>query len=203
MVQVTSANAQLQDFLAKYASDHFYFNPAWLDLVTSLYGYTPIQLTTTNSSGNLSGFLPLCYMESPLTGRRLVSLPFSDYCPLLAEDEASANQLVDQAIELARQKRVRYLELRAGLNETLDRRDDLAAGSLYARWLVKLAPDSTTAWTQLRPAARRKVKKARSHGVQVRLSESRQDMREYYRLHLLTRTKKHGMPAQPLNFFLR
>ncbi len=203
MIQATRTDSQLQDFLATHASDHFYFNPAWLDLITSLYGYTPVQLTATDSSGKLSGFLPLCYMESPLTGRRLVSLPFSDYCPLLADDEDSAHQLVNQAIELARQKRVRYLELRAGLNETLARRDDLAAGSLYARWLVELAPDSDVSWARLRPAARRKVKKARSHGVKVRLAERREDMREYYRLHLLTRTKKHGMPAQPLSFFLR
>jgi len=203
MVQATRTDSQLAAFLAKYAGDSFYFNPAWLDLITSLYGYTAIQLTTTRSSGQISGFLPLCYMQSPLTGRRLVSLPFSDYCPLLAEDETSAHQLVDQAIELARAKRVRYLELRAGLNETLARRDDLAPGNLYARWLVSLAPDPAIAWARLRPAARRKVKKARSQGVQVRISESREDMREYYRLHLLTRTKKHGMPAQPLAFFLR
>lgn len=203
MVQATRPDTQIQDFLAQYAGDHFYFNPAWLDLITSLYGYTPVQLTTTNSSGKLSGFLPLCYMQSPLTGRRLVSLPFSDYCPLLAEDEASANQLVDQAIAMAIHRQVRYLELRAGLNEVLARRNDLAVGSLYARWLVSLAPDPEIAWTRLRPTARRKVKKARNHGVQVRLAHRREDMHEYYRLHLRTRTKKHGMPAQPLAFFLR
>jgi CelD/BcsL family acetyltransferase involved in cellulose biosynthesis len=203
MIQVSRPDAQIQDFLAQYASDHFYFHPAWLEILTSLYGYTPIYLTATNSSGKLSGFLPLCSMHSPLTGRRLVSLPFSDYCPLLAEDEASANQLVDQAIELARQKRVRYLELRAGLNEVLARREDLAAGNLYTRWLVSLAPDPDLAWARLRPTARRKVKHARKQGVQIRLAEKREEMHEYYRLHLLTRTKKHGMPAQPLAFFLR
>lgn len=203
MIETGRPDAQIQDFLTRQASEQFYSQPAWLEMITSLYGYTPIQLTTTSSSGKLTGFLPLCYMHSPLTGRRLVSLPFSDYCPLLAEDETSANQLVDQAIELARQKRVRYLELRTGLNEVLAGRTDLAVGNLYARWLVPLAPDPDLAWARLRPTARRKVKKARSHGIQIRLAETRAEMREYYRLHLLTRTKKHGMPAQPLAFFLR
>ena len=45
--------------------------------------------------------LPLCLMKSPLTGKRLVGLPFSDLCPLLAEDEASATDLINQAISLA------------------------------------------------------------------------------------------------------
>jgi CelD/BcsL family acetyltransferase involved in cellulose biosynthesis len=203
MVQASRPDTQIQDFLAQQASEHFYFSPAWLDLITSLYRYTPVELTTTNEQGKLSGFLPLCYMHSPLTGRRLVSLPFSDYCPLLAEDEASANRLVDLAIAEARRRRVRYLELRTGPNEVLASRSDLAVGNLYARWLVALAPDPELAWTRLRPTARRKVKKAHSNGVQVRLAEKLTDMYEYYRLHLQTRTKKHGMPAQPLTFFLR
>lgn len=203
MLQVDQGNIGLKDFIDTRASDHFYFDSAWLDMITSLYGYTFIPVTTRNSAGQLSGFLPLCYLRSPLTGRRLVSLPFSDYCPLLSDDEASANDLLDQALELAKSKQVRYLELRTGLNETLARRSDLSSANLYGRWLVQLEANTDAAWGHTRQQARRKVKKARAEGVSVRLAEHRDDMREYYRLHLLTRTKKHGMPSQPLKFFLR
>ena len=37
--------------------------------------------------------------------------------------------------------------------------------------------------------------------MQVRTAQSREDMAEYYQLHLQTRSKKHGMPAQPQRFF--
>lgn len=202
-MQITQADTSLKSFLEEHAADHFYFDPAWLDLITSLYGYKLIPLTTTDNHGRLTGFLPLCELRSPLTGRRLVSLPFSDYCPLLADDAISANHLVDQAIELAKRRSVRYLELRCGLNETLASREDLATTSLYGRWLVALESNPDAAWERLRQQARRKIKKARSEGVQVRIAERREDMHEYYRLHLQTRTKKHGMPSQPLKFFLR
>lgn len=203
MAKGTQIDTSTQTFLAERAGGHFYADPAWFELITSLYGYTFVPLTTTTSAGRLSGFLPLCYMSSPLTGRRLVSLPFSDHCPLLAEDEASANHLVDQAIELAKSKQARYLELRTGLNDTLSQRADLTSANLYGRWLVQLDPNQDTVWGRMRQQARRKVKKARSEGVQIRLAERREDMLEYYRLHLLTRTKKHGMPSQPLKYFLR
>lgn len=203
MTQVTLVDAGVQDFLATHASNDFYFDPAWLNLITSLYGYTLIPLTATNSSGRITGFLPLCSVQSKLTGHRLVSLPFSDSCPLLAEDEASAHNLVDQAIQLARQQQVRYLELRTGQHEALAQRDDLVAANLYASWLIQLDSNPDTVFKRLHQGARRKIKKARAQGVQVRLAERREDMREYYRLHLLTRCKKHGMPAQPLTFFLR
>ena len=111
----------------------FYYDQAWLDLITKLYGYTVIPLTTTNAAGQVTGFLPLCSMQSPLIGKRLVSLPFSDHCPLLAEDEHSANELIDQAILLAQKQKVRYLELRAGVNEVMTKRSELVEGNLYVR----------------------------------------------------------------------
>ncbi len=202
MVQAAGQQAGIQGVMAERAMNNFYFDAEWLDFLTSLYHYKLFQLTTTDSNGRITGLLPLCYMQSPLTGRRLVSLPFSDYCPLLAEDEKSANNLVDQALELAKKKGVRYLELRTGSNEILAGRQELTSSNLYARWLVPLEADPDNVWTRLRPTARRKIKKARSAGVQFRVAERREEMREYYRLHLLTRTKKHGMPSQSLSFFL-
>lgn len=203
MAQETLTALEMSDFIAEHAGNNFYYQPAWLDLITSLYRYTSILLTTTDSRGRLSGFLPLCYLSSPLTGRRLVSLPFSDHCPLLATDEASANDLINQATRLAEERRVRYLELRTGQNEALAQRSDLTANSLYANWLIPLDASEEAAWSHLRQGARRKIRKARSLGVQVRIAERREDMLSYYRLHLLTRTKKHGMPSQPLAFFLK
>ena len=203
MIQVMSVSSRLRDFLAEQAGDHFYYQPAWLAFLASFYGYTPIPLMTTSRHGRVTGFLPLCYINSRLTGRRLVSLPFSDHCPILAQDEASTNDLLNQAIRLAEQKHVRYLELRAGENKALAARDDLTVGNLYANLPIQLASDPQRVLACLRPTARRKIKKARTQGVQVRLAEQREDMLKYYRLHLLTRTKKHGMPSQSLAFFLR
>ncbi len=140
-------------------------------------------------------------MQSPLTGRRLVSLPFSDYCPLLAKDEASANELIDQAIQLAYHQKVLYLELRAGTNEVISKRSDLVETNLYVRWLLPLHADPGTIWPKIKKPVQHQVKKSQKLGVQVRVAQQREDVAQYYRLHLETRTKKHGMPAQPQRYF--
>jgi CelD/BcsL family acetyltransferase involved in cellulose biosynthesis len=178
-----------------------YYTPAWLDLITELYGSSVIPLTSTNVSGRVTGYLPLCFIQSRMTGRRLVSLPFSDHCPLLATDEASANDLVDQAILLAREKRARYLELRAGVNDVLARRSDLVASDLYVRWLKPLTPDGDALWRSVDGSVRRAIKKAERLGVHVRMAQDRVEMERFYQLHLLTRSKKLGMPAQPRRYF--
>ncbi|HEY0756467.1 MAG TPA: GNAT family N-acetyltransferase [Ktedonobacteraceae bacterium] len=203
MVQGALIDPNLQDFIAKYGGDMLYFDQAWLDLITSLYGYELIQLTTKKSNGQITGFLPLCYLQSAITGRRLVSLPFADYCPLLAEDEASANALLEQAKQLAQAKRVHYLELRAGKNEVLSKRDDFSAGNLYSRYLIPLDSDPDLVWAHFHKSVRGKIRKAQRLGLQVRVVQCREEMLDYYHLHLLTRSKKHGMPSQPLQFFLR
>src|SRR5690348_9578061 len=81
--------------------DIFYYQHAWIDLLTQLYGYTVVPLITEDAQHQLTGFLPVCSINHFLVGKHLVSLPFSDYCPLWAADEATTHSLVDQAIELA------------------------------------------------------------------------------------------------------
>jgi len=201
MTQVSLVNSNLSPFIERQAKDSFYYNQAWLELITQLYGYSWIPLSATNTSGQVTGFLPLCAMQSPLTGRRLVSLPFSDLCPLLAADEDSAHDLIDQAIRTAQQQRARYLELRTGINELLSKRSELIEGNLYVRWLIPLCADPDKAWSDLRKPIQRQIKKSQKLGVQVRIAQQRIDVAHYYRLHLQTRCKKHGMPAQPQRYF--
>ena len=201
MTHLTLTDRHWSTLIEQQVKETFYYKQAWLDLLTNLYGFTVIPLTTTDTTGQITGFLPLCSMESPLTGRRLVALPFSDHCPLLATDDASTHALLDQAVYLAQDQKVRYLELRTGNDDVLARRPDLIEGNLYVRWLLPLATSPDTLWSGLRKPVQHQIKKSRKLGVQVRMAHHREDMEYYYRLHLQTRCRKHGMPAQPRQYF--
>ncbi|HZR40281.1 MAG TPA: GNAT family N-acetyltransferase [Ktedonobacteraceae bacterium] len=178
----------------------FYYQPAWLTLITKLYGYTLQFLTTSDTNGQITGFLPLCSLPGMLRGRRLVGLPFSDFCPLITLDDTSTSDLVEQAIELAQKQKARYLELRSGTNSVLAQHPNLSTSNLYVHWQRPLANDPEAIWSDLRKPVQRQIKKARNLGVQVRIAQERGDVEQYYRLHLKTRTRL-GMPAQPRQFF--
>ncbi|HLI05186.1 MAG TPA: GNAT family N-acetyltransferase [Ktedonobacteraceae bacterium] len=194
-------DSRLNTFISQQGQDTFYYNQEWLALISRLYGYTPIALTTAGSDGQYTGFLPLCSLQSPLTGRRLVALPFSDYAPLLATDEGSANELIEQAIHLARKQRAKYLEFRTGVNPVLAEHPGLMESNLYVSWLLPLSTDTKAVWSGLRKPVQRQIKKAQGNGVKVRFAQKPEDIRHFYHLHLQTRSKKHGMPAQPFQFF--
>ncbi len=202
MTQIISTNTGWIPALELQQRHVFYYHPTWLELITRLYGYTFIPLTSTNDAGEVSGYLPLCLMQSPLTGRRLVSLPFSDHCPILAVSEQDTHNLIEQAVALASQHKVRYLELRSGVNAVLAERPDMVQGNLYVRWVFPLTSDPDALWSQLRKPVQHQIKKSRKLGVQICMAQSREDVAHYYHLHLQTRSKKHGMPAQPQRYFL-
>ncbi len=201
MTQTFFSDSRWSTFVEQQTKDSFYYSQAWLDLITQLYGYSMIPLTTADTTGQITGFLPLCSMHSLLTGRRLVALPFSDYCPLLAKDDVSANGLISQAIRLAQEQGAKYLELRTGVNSELSKRSDFVEGNLYVRWLMPLTADPDAVWSELRKPVQHQIKKSQKLGVQIRIAQSREEMAHYYRLHLQTRSKKHGMPVQPQRFF--
>jgi FemAB-related protein (PEP-CTERM system-associated) len=187
--------------IGNQAKNSFYYDQRWLEILTTFYGYRITRLTTTNEEGQITGFLPLCFVNSPLTGRRLVSLPFSDQCPLLAVDETSANHLIEQAIRLARQHKVKYLELRAGANEQLARCPDLTESNLYVNWVIPLSERPEDMWSKLRKPVQRQIKKSQKDEVHIRVADKPEDMALYYNMHLQTRAKKHGMPVQSRKYF--
>jgi CelD/BcsL family acetyltransferase involved in cellulose biosynthesis len=189
-------------FVEKQTRDAaFYYSPTWLNLITSLYGHRIIPLHSTNREGQITGILPLCSIQSPLTGRRLVALPYSDYYPFLAVDDEATHKLITEAIDLARDQKARYLELRAGSSEVLDRCTDLVKADLCVRPLLSLSEDRDVAWSRLHKSVRQEVRKAQKQGVQVRVAQRREDVAYYYRLHVQTYCQKHGVLSQPAQFF--
>jgi GNAT acetyltransferase-like protein len=201
MAQVVERADEVTLFIERHTQEPFYYQRPWLDLLSRLYGYPVYTLTSRAPDGSLAGFLPALAIRSPLTGRRVVSLPFSDCCPPLVTSEAAAWDLLEQALSLAREERARYLELRTGPIDALDGQPGLARNDLYARWVVPLEADTQAVWKRVKSPAQRQVKKAAKLGVTVRVGERTSDMDAYHRLHLLTRSRKHGMPAQPLRYF--
>ena len=200
-MNVLTQESQLAASAEAQGGDSFFSDERWLNVIQSVYGYRVTRLEARGADGTLQGYLPVCALWSPLTGRRVVSLPFSDACPLLSADADAANQLLDQALELGRLHRARYVELRTGPSEILAERGDFVASDVYVRWRLALAAGEDAVWSNLPKPVQRQVRKSRKMGVTIRFASERADMSLYHRLHVGTRTGKHGMPAQPVKFF--
>src|SRR5215472_12305797 len=69
----------------------------WLRALSETYGYATLAVTSSEPSAELTNALPVCRVNSRLTGRRLVSLPFSDHCQPIANSDDELNALLSFA----------------------------------------------------------------------------------------------------------
>src|SRR5262249_5116731 len=86
-------------------------HPGWLAVLQQGLRHTPYCLEVVEGE-KTRGLLPLAYVHSVLFGRFLVSLPYLNYGGVLADDDRAARLLIDRAVGLADQLKVRFLELR-------------------------------------------------------------------------------------------
>lgn len=141
----------------------------WLDLVKSTSGFEPRTLVAW-SGREVRGVLPLALVAAPITGRRLVSVPYGVYGGILASDAEAIGALDEAAHLLARNTHVRYMELRY-LGAPPTSHPSVTAYETYRRELPD-APEGVLAMIPRK--ARAEVRKARErlalefvHGPQL------------------------------------
>jgi FemAB-related protein (PEP-CTERM system-associated) len=86
-------------------------HPRWLTVLKKGLGHNTYALQALQG-GKTCGFLPLAFVGSFLFGRFLVSLPYLNTNGVMADSPEAAHLLIDEAVRLADELGVRYLELR-------------------------------------------------------------------------------------------
>jgi hypothetical protein len=146
-------------------------------------------------------------VDSWMTGRRAVALPFTDFCPPLGPAGPWDPELWERLLALGRRRRWRTLELRTGERFESGARDAGAAPvagrrpsvTFHGHWLDLTLGEAALA-AGLNDSLRRANRKAERSEVIAEFCDSPEAMRAYYALHCLTR-RKHGAPPQPWSFF--
>jgi serine/alanine adding enzyme len=132
-------------------------HPNWLTILAEGFGHVPYALEARRGEQTV-GYLGLVFVKSLLFGRYLVSLPYLNYGGVLADDPAAEALLIDRAVSLASELRVRYLELRhewAMEHPALGHR---RTDKIHMR--LDLPSTASTLWEQLSGKVRNQIRKA-------------------------------------------
>ena len=166
----------------------------WAKVLKSSYGYSPVYCTV-EQDGLLSALLPVMEVRSVLTGCRGVSIPFTDYCDVLAEENVF-RMLINRVVEQGKKSGWSYLELRGGQNHF----GTAPAFESFYRHTLELRDDKREMLAGFRNSTVRNIKKAVESGVETEICTSLEAVQTYY--HLLCQTRKRlGVPPQPFQFF--
>jgi len=209
---VLSSNAQLlyrfqplddprwPDFLHRHPRSSVFHTAEWLTALRRTYGYEPIAITTSPPGADLQNAVVFCSVESFLTGRRLVSLPFADHCDPLLDAATDWANMVSGLGEDLHQQSQRYIEIRP--THAIDTAG-LGLYSISSSCLhqIDLRPDLDTLFRNChKSSTQRKIRRARREGLVYEEGRSPSILDSFYRLLLLTR-RRHCLPPQPKKWF--
>jgi hypothetical protein len=174
------------------SSATFFHRKEWAQVLHDTYAFSPEYLLDDASDCTA---LPLMEINSWLTGKRGVSLPFTDECEPLSNNDEMFSKLFNAALAHGRNRRWRSIEFRGG-SKWLTAKPSMS----FLGHRLPLRPDVASLFNAVSSSGRRAVRKAEQSGLEVEFSTSLATMKVFYELLRKTR-QRHGIPPQPFRFF--
>jgi hypothetical protein len=188
------------EFLERHPRASVFHSSAWLRALSQTYGYKSIAYTTSPRGQDLENGVVFCRVESWLTGRRLVSLPFSDHCEPLVDREDDLDVFAAAIEQEARNEQWRYVELRP-----LERFEIITSlrhtAVPYRFHQLDLGPDLDALFGNFhKNSIQRKICRAEREGLTCHEGSTEAFLDHFYRLFKITRHRLR-VPPPPRKWF--
>ncbi len=174
----------------------FFHSSNWAQVLSDSYNYTPLFISLIHDS-MLQILLPFMEVNSRLTGKRAVSLPFTDYCDPIITEYAKFDDLLNILIDYGKKSGWMSFEFRTTITLLSSA---CPPSSNYCGHSLDLSRTEEEIYTHLRDSTKRNINKALKEGVKISFDNSVNALKEFYRLNCITR-REHGLPPQPYDFF--
>jgi CelD/BcsL family acetyltransferase involved in cellulose biosynthesis/L-amino acid N-acyltransferase YncA len=197
-----TTDSRWDEFVTGQENSTVFHTSAWARVIKETYDYLPQYHIVENEDGSVGAAIPFYLIRSKFTGRRLVCLPFSDYCwPLGSYQEDIQVLLNATKDELNTGKcAATYLEIRGCQSKALETQSGLEGYDYFTRYILELESDPEALKRRFHLSIRRCIQQAERRDVTVRLTSREEDMERFFGLHVATR-KKLGVFPQPRAFF--
>jgi hypothetical protein len=197
------SDGRWDELVAYHPKASAFHQRSWLEALARTYGYEPVVFTTSPPTADLMNGLLFCEINSWLTGRRLVSLPFSDHCEPICNSTEELITLIRGSQAVLDRERGRYLEFRPtgdDFGKSAGRIGFRAAGRYFLH-VMDLCPSLDTVFRNLdKDSVQRRIRRADRAGLVEKCGSSEDLLREFCDLFVITRARHH-LPPPPLAWF--
>jgi len=196
-------DARWAELVERHPNASVFHTGSWLEALRSTYGYEPVAFTTSPPTSELRNALVFCRVNSWLTGRRLVSLPFSDHCEPLCDSTDDLDFLIRYLQTALKHQKWKYLEIRpmSGIFCQLSNSTAFVSSAKYFLHVLDLRPDLGEVFRSFdRDCVRRRIQRAERAVLVERCGRSDDLLKDFYALFVATR-KRHHLPPIPYVWF--
>lgn len=189
--------------LERHPRASIFHSVPWLTALQRTYGYGPVVYTTSPPNGEIHNGLVFCHVNSWITGRRLVGLPFSDHCEPLIDSDEEMVPLFDLLRAGGSFGKLRYVEFRP-VSPTVfaSGNQDLRPSNQFYLHTIELGSSESELFGRFhKDSIQRRVRRAERAGLTYESGRSLALLRKFYSLFLLTR-RRHRIPPQPGKWFV-
>jgi CelD/BcsL family acetyltransferase involved in cellulose biosynthesis len=193
-----SAMKEWDSFVFAHPSGTSFHLSPWIRTIEQTYHFEPVLRCWRTDRGELAAVFPLFKIRQLWRGKRLVSLPYSDYGgPLWIQSDPEVAFFQKPAGRKG-EERSASVEIRGMVPAS----NDLIRHDYYIRHILDLDRDLAELQQSIdRRTIQYSIRKAEKAGVVIKEAGPEQGLREFIRLNRLTR-KKHGVPSQPQRWFV-
>ncbi len=185
-------------FLRDDPRSSVFHGKAWLMALNRTYKYEPVGYTTAAAGEPIQNAVVFCRVKSWLTGKRLVSLPFSDHCEPLVDSVEQLRALLVPAQKDLQEGRIKYIDIRP-LSLTFT--EGIADVESYFLHVLDLRPSVDELYKKLHgDSIRRKIQRAEREKLELEIGSSEAVLEDFYKLHIITRQRQQ-LPPHPLTWF--
>ena len=187
-------------FVERHPDASVFHTVGWLDALRRTYDYDPIAYTTSRPAAELTDAVVFCRVRSLLTGRRLVSLPFSDHSNPLVDSDETMREVLDFLERERHRAGWSYVELRP-LRPMHAHTPGFTASATFVFHRIDLRrPLDILLRGFHRDCVRRKIERAEREQLTYESGRSEQLVRAFKQLLVLTCRRKR-LPPQPARWF--
>ena len=190
-------------FVAGHRKASVFHSVAWLRALRRTYGYEPVVFTTSPPTGELKNGMVFCRIKSWLTGSRLVSLPFSDHCEPLCDSNEEVQFLIRYLQASVEREGWKYVEFRP-IDSFLGQESSqlgFQPAAMYFLHILDLRVDLDELFRNLdKDSVQRRIHRADRAGLVEKCGRSKELLKEFYSLFVVTRGRHH-LPPIPYSWF--
>jgi hypothetical protein len=188
-------NIKWDDDLVNEDDFSVFYSSQWITTLINTYNYKPLYFVLYKND-KISAYIHFMEINSYITGKRGVSLPFSDICEPFAESTEDFNILFNYIKNYAKKEKWKQIELRGG-EKFLKTEKPLTE---YYEHILDINKPVEDIYSGFKENVKRNIKKAQHFDIKIEREQSKKAMENFIYLNKITR-KRHGLPSQPDKFF--
>jgi len=172
----------------------------WLRALKTAYGYDPLVATTSSPDAPLTNGIVFCRVKSWLTGRRFVSLPFSDHCEPLVNNSSELDDILRHMKQYVDAGKWKYIEIRPTSCEP-GPQTRMSRSLTYSIHRLDLRKSTQDLFRNFhKDCVQRKIRRAEREKLRYEEGNSETILQKFYDLLVMTRQRQF-LPPQPLFWF--